>query len=122
MKTARSLANFCATLPASAVTDLAGNAVVADSVIAFRVLRGDADGNGVVDFSDYSLIDHGFNLSLSGWSNGDFDGNGRVDFDDYSLIDFAFNTQAGMQRPATIGVKAPNRAPTGRLMLGHVTS
>ena len=27
--------------------------------------------------------------------NGDFDGNGVVNFDDYSLIDLAFNTQTG---------------------------
>ena len=25
--------------------------------------------------------------------NGDFDGNGAINFDDYSLIDLAFNTQ-----------------------------
>ena len=29
----------------------------------------------------------------TGWFNGDFDGNGVIDFDDYSLIDLAFNTQ-----------------------------
>jgi hypothetical protein len=28
--------------------------------------------------------------------NGDFDGNGVVNFDDYSLIDLAFNTQAAV--------------------------
>jgi len=35
---------------------------------------------------------------LNGWLNGDFDGNGVVDFDDYSLIDLAFNTQGSALR------------------------
>jgi hypothetical protein len=30
--------------------------------------------------------------------NGDFDGNGVVNFDDYVLIDLAFNTQSGTLR------------------------
>ena len=32
----------------------------------------------------------------SGWMDGDYDGNGSVNFDDYSLMDQAFNTQAGV--------------------------
>jgi hypothetical protein len=39
--------------------------------------------------------DNGFNNHLSGWLNGDFDGNGVVDFDDYVLIDLFFNMQNG---------------------------
>ena len=35
-----------------------------------------------------------------GWINGDFDGNGVVNFDDYSLIDLAFNTQGSPLCPS----------------------
>jgi uncharacterized delta-60 repeat protein len=92
--------NYVATLPGSAVTDLAGNTVFTDSVITFRVLMGDADDNGVVDFDDYVRIDNGFNQHLTGWPNGDFNGSGSVDFDDYVLLDVAFNTQSQLPRIA----------------------
>jgi hypothetical protein len=58
----------------------------------FNFIAGDTDGNGVIDFDDYSRIDQGFNSGFSGYTNGDFDYNAVVDFDDYSLIDQAFNT------------------------------
>ena len=32
----------------------------------------------------------------TGWINGDYDGNGIVNFDDYSLIDLAFSTQGAV--------------------------
>ena len=57
---------------------------------------GDANLDGKVDGSDYSLIDAGYtsNGSLSGWSNGDFNYDGVVDGSDYALIDNDFNDQA----------------------------
>ncbi len=54
---------------------------------------GDANLDGVVDGDDYTLIDNGFNNSLTGWHNGDFNYDGVVNGDDYTLIDNAFNTQ-----------------------------
>ncbi|MGH7178988.1 MAG: hypothetical protein ACREJC_16545, partial [Tepidisphaeraceae bacterium] len=55
---------------------------------------GDADFNGVVNLDDYSLVDGGYLMNLTGWLNGDFDGlGGKPDLDDYSLIDAAFLTQ-----------------------------
>jgi fibronectin-binding autotransporter adhesin len=56
---------------------------------------GDANLDGKVDGSDYSLIDNGFMNHLTGWSNGDFNYDGVVDGSDYTLIDNAFNTQSG---------------------------
>jgi hypothetical protein len=54
---------------------------------------GDANLDGQVDGSDYSLIDNGFLMHLTGWYNGDFNYDGVVDGSDYTLIDNAFNTQ-----------------------------
>jgi hypothetical protein len=54
---------------------------------------GDANLDGQVDGSDYTLIDNGFNNHLTGWINGDFNYDGKVDGSDYTLIDNAFNTQ-----------------------------
>jgi len=63
---------------------------------------GDANLDGAVDGSDYSLIDYAYitNLTagsqkLTGWQNGDFNYDGVIDGSDYALIDNAFNQQGG---------------------------
>ena len=50
---------------------------------------GDANLDGVVNASDYTLIDNGFNSQtsgplLTGWFNGDFNYDGVVNGDDYA--------------------------------------
>ena len=54
---------------------------------------GDANGDYKVDSADYLLIDNGFNMGLTGWSNGDFNNDGLINGDDYTLIDNSFNSQ-----------------------------
>jgi chondroitin AC lyase len=56
---------------------------------------GDANLDGQIDGSDYTLIDNGFNNHLTGWQNGDFNYDGKIDGSDYTLLDNAFNMQAG---------------------------
>jgi hypothetical protein len=46
-----------------------------------------------VDGSDYSRIDNGALNHLTGWFNGDFNYDGVINGSDYTLIDNAFNTQ-----------------------------
>jgi hypothetical protein len=65
---------------------------------------GDADGNGVIDFDDFSLIGTGFNTGGTRWKNGDFNGDRIVNFDDFSIINSAFNTQSGI----SLKVVSPN--------------
>ena len=86
-----------------------GVAPAASDVLAKYTYYGDANLDGKVDGSDYTLIDNGYNLDAAyhsanptgtaypatGWFNGDFNYDGVVDGSDYSLIDNAFNTQAG---------------------------
>jgi autotransporter-associated beta strand protein len=67
-------------------------------VLAKYTYFGDANLDGQVDGSDYTLIDAGFNSQktaapLTGWYNGDFNYDGQIDGSDYTLIDNAFNTQ-----------------------------
>ena len=59
---------------------------------------GDANLDGKVDGSDYSLIDAGYSSGglSTGWYNGDFNYDGVVDGSDYALIDNAFNNQGGV--------------------------
>ena len=60
---------------------------------------GDANLDGVVDGSDYTKIDNGFNTLGSGWVNGDFNYDNHIDGSDYTLIDNAFNTQGSTLAP-----------------------
>jgi hypothetical protein len=67
--------------------------VTSTDVLVKYTYFGDANLDGIVNGSDYTLIDNGFNNKLSGWRNGDFNYDGVVNGDDYTLIDNAFNTQ-----------------------------
>jgi hypothetical protein len=78
---------------------------------------GDANLSGKVDSADYTLIDNGYLLHLTGWYNGDFNYDGAVNGSDYTLIDNAFNTQgaqimAVLASPtATISTQATGAVP-----------
>jgi hypothetical protein len=79
---------------------------------------GDANLDGMVDGSDYTLIDNGFTSKLTGWYNGDFDYSSSVNGSDYTLVDNAFNTQgakiaaqiADDSKPAVSGALAATTA------------
>ena len=55
---------------------------------------GDANFDGKVDGSDYSLIDSSLLTHATGWHNGDFNYDGVINGSDYTLIDNAFNRQS----------------------------
>jgi fibronectin-binding autotransporter adhesin len=73
---------------------------VNDTLVAYTYF-GDANLDGKVDGSDYSLIDAGYNShgSLTGWYHGDFNYDGVVDGSDYALIDNDFNNQSSPINP-----------------------
>jgi hypothetical protein len=75
---------------------------------------GDADLSGDVTSTDYSLIDSGFALALSGWVNGDFDYSGAVDATDYALIDNAFAFQTGVLPEQAAAMYAQHAALFGQ--------
>jgi hypothetical protein len=65
----------------------------ASDILVRFTYYGDANLDGKVDGSDYSLIDNGYLNNLTGWFNGDFNFDGAVNGSDYTLIDNAFNSQ-----------------------------
>ncbi len=71
---------------------------------------GDSDLSGRIDGSDYTKIDNGFNLKLTGWVNGDYNYDGVIDGSDYSLIDNAFNI--GQLGPAGVLAEVASSAVT----------
>jgi fibronectin-binding autotransporter adhesin len=84
-----------------------GQTVTKTDVLVKYTYNGDANLDGVVNGSDYSLIDNGFNSQstatpLTGYRNGDFNYSGTINGDDYILIDNAFNAQA--TSPPLVGI------------------
>jgi hypothetical protein len=77
-----------------------GTAVYNNYVLAGYTYYGDANLDGQVDSSDYTLIDGAYlnnqnssSPQLTGWYNGDFNYDGVINGSDYTLIDNAFNAQ-----------------------------
>ena len=71
-----------------------GQSVSQTDVLVKYTYYGDANLDGKVDASDYSLIDSGYLTHVTGWYNGDFNYDGVINGSDYTLIDNAFNTQS----------------------------
>jgi hypothetical protein len=78
------------------VSSFDGQTVSNTDVLVKYTYFGDANLDGMVDGSDYTLIDNGFNSGKAGWRNGDFNYDGVINGDDYMLIDNAFNTQGSV--------------------------
>ncbi len=78
-----------------------------DSVIVKYTWFGDSNLDGVVDGSDYALIDSGFtsNGTLTGWVFGDYDYSGQIDGSDFALIDTGLTSQsASLPEPAMMSL------------------
>jgi autotransporter-associated beta strand protein len=78
---------------ATGLTSFEGGMVSASDVLLKYTYYGDANLDGQVDGTDYSRIDNGVLMNLTGWYNGDFNYDGVINGSDYTLIDNAFNTQ-----------------------------
>jgi autotransporter-associated beta strand protein len=79
-----------------------GQAVSSTDVLVKYTYYGDANLDGVVNGSDYTLIDNAYNSGAPAtWLNGDFNYDGVINGDDYILIDNSFNDHL---TPLTSGV------------------
>ena len=82
----------------SAISDASFNPLAPREILRFFHLAGDANGDGVVNISDYFAIAAGRARRLSGYSNGDFDySGGPANADDFAIIDRAFLSQSARQ-------------------------
>ena len=110
------------TIPGNTISDANGINLSQAYTFDFFVLTGDANHDGKVDGSDYSLIDNGFLRHLQGFSNGDFNYDGVVNGSDYTLIDNSFNQQGAnlAAKVATPAALVLGRAPAGEHRVGPV--
>jgi autotransporter-associated beta strand protein len=83
-----------------------GQSVSTTDVLVKYTYYGDANLDGKVDGSDYSMIDNGYLMQLTGWQNGDFNYDGVINGSDYTLIDNAYNTQGAQLAAETASATA----------------
>ncbi len=94
-------------------TTFGGAAPVDGDILVKYTYYGDANLDGVVDGSDYSIIDNSYAMeqtgsgAITGWGNGDFNYDGVVDGSDYTLIDNAFNSQGVAMTASIASAVAP---------------
>lgn len=72
--------------------DLAGNTIAA-AAGTFSFLDGDANGDGVVDSADFTVLSSNFNKTGATFSDGDFNYDHTVNALDYSALSSNFGTQ-----------------------------
>jgi hypothetical protein len=74
-------------------------------------IPGDANGDGIVSFADFTTVANNFGKSGATWAMGDFNGNGTVDFADYVTLSNNFGkTSTGAVIPATPEERAAMQA------------
>jgi fibronectin-binding autotransporter adhesin len=95
---------------ATGLTSFDGAAVSTTDVLVKYTYYGDANLDGTVDGTDYSMIDTGFGGGGTGWQYGDFNYDGKIDGSDYSLIDNAFNMQGSNGLADPMNMLATNTA------------
>jgi Ca2+-binding RTX toxin-like protein len=75
----------------------AGQTVTGATTIAMYTYAGDMNFDGLVDASDYGIIDNYFQLpGTTGYANGDFNYDGVVDAGDYGIIDTTLANQGAL--------------------------
>ena len=89
-----------------------GQTTITTDVLVRTTNYGDANLDGVVNGTDYSFTDGGFNNHLTGWVNGDFNYDRAVDGTDYSYIDAGFNNQATGTPSSIIATESKSVQPT----------
>lgn len=80
--------HYHATLLANSVRDSAGNVLPYNQLFDFTFRRGDANGDGAVDFNDLVVLAQNYGQSGKTFSQGNFnyDADGKVDFDDLVIL------------------------------------
>ena len=83
-----------------------GQAVDTSTILMKYTYYGDANLDGMVNGTDYTAIDNGFNAGLTGWNNGDFNYDGLINGDDYALIDNSFNMVGSLEEASSLNMVA----------------
>ncbi len=94
----QSATQFSVLVPADSVTTFAAS-------LSLPPLPGDADGDGIVTFKDYIILERNFGQTGMTFAQGDFNGDGLVSFKDYILLETNFG-KSSVPEPATLALLA----------------
>jgi hypothetical protein len=91
------------TIPASWLTDAAGNPLAADYTFDFFVLGGDGNHDRSVDFNDLVKLAQNYNTTGGKtYADGEFTGDGNVDFNDLVILAQHYNTSLPVPGAAAV--------------------
>ena len=89
--------------------DCAGAVTINLTLAAANLIKGDADGDGHVQFSDFVILANHFG-SAGQYTDGDFDKNSRIEFGDFVILANHFGqsslTAAAVPEPSSIALLA----------------
>ncbi|MEL7237306.1 MAG: dockerin type I domain-containing protein, partial [Planctomycetota bacterium] len=83
--------NYRLRIEAGSLTSPAGTPLASPVVATFTILAGDANGDRVVNLTDFLILRANFNQSDSVFSQGDFNFDGSVDLSDFLILRANFN-------------------------------
>jgi hypothetical protein len=84
--------DYAATLLASGVTDIAGNALAANHALGFFFLNGDANRDRRGNLEDFNIVAANFGQSPRNFSQGDFNYDTIVNLADFNILASRFGT------------------------------
>jgi len=84
--------------------------------IVFHLIPGDANEDGVVNLSDFSILKANFG-SPGGWNQGDFNGDGNVNLADFTLLKANFGETNWPSVPAPTGGGSIVPEPASAMLL-----
>jgi uncharacterized delta-60 repeat protein len=105
------------TLPAGSVRSIyTGEPNTVDASLNYDLLRGDANLDGVVNFSDLLVVAGSYNTTNTGYRGGDFNYDGVVNFADLLIVAQRYgNTLVGMESARSRGQGRSGRLASGIL-------
>src|SRR5205823_120566 len=91
-----------------------GQSVDSTAVLIKYTYYGDADLDGDVDLTDYTILSANYNTSGKVWTQGDFNYDGNVNITDYTYLSANYNSNSlgdGSGRVPSLGAAVPE--PSG---------
>jgi hypothetical protein len=98
---------YRATLSGVGIVDNQSNVMLADRVIDFHVLAGDANRDGTVNLQDFNILAANFGQSPRTFTQGDFNYDGTVNLQDFNILAIKF----GQSVPPATGTQTQGGAP-----------
>jgi hypothetical protein len=114
--------NYHATIAFDAVTDIAGNALLADQSSNFFFLTGDANHDGSVNLQDFNILASNFGQSPRDFTQGDFNYDGTVNLSDFNLLASKFGQSLSAAVAAAVVTRTSTATPVRRRLIDDLFS